>query len=85
MVAQFPPTHDYIGQYNVGDDETGKFNHFFRDDGMNATYHIELRYGSDLDELQVIFSIKSKGCHMRQPFDSSAYLKTISTLDRNIF
>lgn len=81
MVAQFPPTHDYIGQYNVGDDETGELNHFFRDDAMN----IELRYGSDLEELQVIFYIKSKGCHVRQPFNSSAYLKTISTLDRNVF
>ena len=34
-------------------DEAGEFNYFFfRDDTMDATYHIEFRYGSDLDELQ---------------------------------
>lgn len=61
MVAQFPPTHDYIGQYHVGDGEMGELNHFFRDNGMNATYHIELRYGSDLEELQGYF--KGKYAH----------------------
>lgn len=34
-------------------DEAGEFNYFFfRDDTMAATYHIEFRYGSELEELQ---------------------------------
>ena len=33
-------------------DEAGEFNYFFfRDDTMETTYHLELRYGTDLDSL----------------------------------
>lgn len=40
-------------------DEAGEFNYFFfRDDTMDATYHIEFRYGSDLEELQGYFKGK---------------------------
>ncbi|MCM1334559.1 MAG: hypothetical protein NC237_05845 [Eubacterium sp.] len=40
-------------------DEAGEFNYFFfRDDTMSATYHIEFRYGSDLEELQGYFKGK---------------------------
>ena len=69
-------THEYLGQYNVGEtetmmyqgteismafpvdvykstDEAGEFNYFFlREDTMAETYHIEFRYGKDLEELQ---------------------------------
>ena len=34
-------------------DEAGEFNYFFfRDDTMETTYHLEFRYGKDLQELQ---------------------------------
>ena len=34
-------------------DEAGEFNYFFfRDDTMDSTYHIEFRYGTDIDSLQ---------------------------------
>lgn len=37
-------------------DDAGEFTYFFlRDDTMEETYHIEFRYGSDLDELQGYF------------------------------
>lgn len=37
-------------------DEAGEFNYFFfRDDTMEETYHIEFRYGKDLEELQGYF------------------------------
>lgn len=37
-------------------DDAGEFTYFFlRDDTMEETYHIELRYGSDLKELQGYF------------------------------
>lgn len=37
-------------------DEAGEFNYFFlRDDTMEETYHIEFRYGSDLEDLQGYF------------------------------
>lgn len=40
-------------------DEAGEFNYFFfREDTMNTTYHIEFRYGSDLQELQGYFKGK---------------------------
>ena len=58
-------TMDYMGQeismafpcdvYKSAD-EAGEFNYFFmRDDTMEATYHIEFRYGRDLNELQGYF------------------------------
>ncbi|MDE7242637.1 MAG: hypothetical protein K2O18_01490 [Oscillospiraceae bacterium] len=38
-------------------DDAGEFTYFFlRDDTMEETYHIEFRYGSDLDELQGYFT-----------------------------
>ncbi|MBQ9031254.1 MAG: hypothetical protein IJ106_16225 [Parasporobacterium sp.] len=38
-------------------DEAGEFNYFFlRDDTMAETYHIEFRYGRDLEELQGYFT-----------------------------
>lgn len=40
-------------------DEAGEFNYFFfRDDTMASTYHIEFRYGSDLENLQGYFKGK---------------------------
>ena len=37
-------------------DDAGEFTYFFlRDDTMEETYHIEFRYGSDLEELQGYF------------------------------
>lgn len=69
-------TYEYLGQYNVGENETmlyqgmeismafpvdvykstdeaGEFNYFFlREDTMEETYHIEFRYGKNLEELQ---------------------------------
>ncbi|MDO5336765.1 MAG: hypothetical protein Q4E89_04795 [Eubacteriales bacterium] len=37
-------------------DDAGEFTYFFlRDDTMDSTYHIEFRYGSDLEELQGYF------------------------------
>ncbi|MBR1820854.1 MAG: hypothetical protein IJ769_04450 [Clostridia bacterium] len=37
-------------------DEAGEFNYFFfRDDTMEETYHLEFRYGRDLEELQGYF------------------------------
>lgn len=37
-------------------DDAGEFTYFFlRDDTMESTYHIEFRYGSDLEELQGYF------------------------------
>lgn len=37
-------------------DDAGEFTYFFlRDDTMKETYHIEFRYGSDLEELQGYF------------------------------
>jgi len=38
-------------------DEAGEFNYFFlRDDTMDTTWHIEFRYGKDLEELQGYFT-----------------------------
>ena len=38
-------------------DDTGEFTYLlFRDDTMASTYHIEFRYGSDLDALQKYFT-----------------------------
>ena len=37
-------------------DDAGEFSYFFlRDDTMESTYHIEFRYGSDLEQLQGYF------------------------------
>lgn len=37
-------------------DDAGEFTYFFlRDDTMEETYHIEFRYGSDLEQLQGYF------------------------------
>ena len=37
-------------------DEAGEFNYFFfREDTMDTTYHLEFRYGKDLEELQGYF------------------------------
>jgi len=58
-------TMDYMGQeISVGfpcdvyksTDEAGEFNYFFlRDDTMDTTWHIEFRYGKDLEDLQGYF------------------------------
>lgn len=58
-------------------DEAGEFNYFFfRDDTMDSTYHIEFRYGSDLDELQGYF--KGKYAYwLSAGMDSAADEKTI--------
>ena len=38
-------------------DDAGEFTYLlFRDDTMASTYHIEFRYGSDLDALQKYFT-----------------------------
>ena len=59
-------TMNYMGQdISVGfpcdvyrsTDEAGEFNYFFlRDDTMDTTWHIEFRYGKDLEELQGYFT-----------------------------
>lgn len=58
-------------------DEAGEFNYFFfRDDTMDATYHIEFRYGSDLEELQGYF--KGKYAYwLSAGIDADADLDTI--------
>lgn len=58
-------------------DEAGEFNYFFfRDDTMAETYHIEFRYGSDLEELQGYF--KGKYAYwLSAGIDADADLETI--------
>ncbi len=60
-------------------DEAGEFNYFFfRDDTMDATYHIEFRYGSDLDELQGYF--KGKYAYwLSAGIDADASVQTIDS------
>lgn len=58
-------------------DEAGEFNYFFfRDDTMSETYHIEFRYGSDIESLQGYF--KGKYAYwLSAGMDAAADLHTI--------
>ncbi|MDO4648110.1 MAG: hypothetical protein Q4B26_05615 [Eubacteriales bacterium] len=54
MGEEYPVTFDCDVYQST--DEAGEFTYFFlRDDTMESTYHIEFRYGSDLEDLQGYF------------------------------
>lgn len=61
-------------------DDAGEFTYFFlRDDTMEETYHIEFRYGSDLEELQGYF-IGSYAYWLSAGIDKDASEETIHSV-----
>ena len=61
-------------------DEAGEFNYFFfRDDTMESTYHLEFRYGTDIDSLQGY--MKGKYAYwLAAGFDADADEQTIENV-----
>ena len=61
-------------------DEAGEFNYFFfRDDTMDTTYHLEFRYGKDLEELQGYF-VGPYAYWLAAGFDVDADQKTLENV-----
>ena len=61
-------------------DEAGEFNYFFfRDDTMQTTYHLEFRYGKDLEDLQGYF-VGPYAYWLSAGFDADADEQTVKNV-----
>ncbi len=61
-------------------DEAGEFNYFFmREDTMDTTYHLEFRYGRDLEELQGYF-VGPYAYWLAAGFDAEADQETLENV-----